>query len=159
VGITAAEIILALLVAWGVIHTQIAQHASGSNEFQPGDWFILGSMLACLALFAFVLASWQWRLTARGRFRLLACLFVSLVGAFGGLCWYDVSVRAAALTPLAQQPSAMEQLTERTAAAAVSMAALAFGLIALVVVVRLDRRRPRGDAAQACPERSRRETP
>lgn len=142
---------MALVVAWVVIRTRLARHASSSASLDAGGLFILVSLLACLALYLFVLVCWQWRLSARARFAVLACLFVSLVWTFCGLCWYDVVVRQAALAgPVVPHalppghpppPSAMEQLTRRTAAAAVSMAALAAGLVGLTVILWRDRRR------------------
>jgi hypothetical protein len=142
-------------VAWVVIRTRLAHHASSSASLDAGGVFILVSFLACLALYLFVLLCWQWRLSARARFAVLVCLFVSLVWAFCGLCWYDVVVREGVLARSAMDhalpqavrsaPSAMEQLTRRTAAAAVSMAALAAGLLGLIAILWRDRRRRAGE--------------
>jgi uncharacterized membrane protein YciS (DUF1049 family) len=128
-----------------MIRTELVRHASGSMELGAGDALILGSMLACLALFVFVLACSQWRLSARARLRLLLCTFVSLAWAFCGLCWYDVCVRKAALGPKSAVASPLQQLIERTAAAMVTMGALVFGLVALAVILWLDRRAGQAD--------------
>ncbi|NQT52995.1 hypothetical protein HQ576_13140 [bacterium] len=140
IAIAAAEVVMALLTAWVLVSTQVARHASSRSVLTATDGFILGSMLSCLALFIFVLACWQWRLSPAARSRLLVCVFVSLAWSFGGLCWYDVSVQSVALTARGMRPPAMQQLTERTVAAAMSMAALALGLAAVTTILFFDRR-------------------
>lgn len=105
-----------------------------------GDVFVLAAMGGCLAFYVFLLAFWQWRLSARGRWRLLAAMFVSLLWSFCGLCWHDVSLRTAELSGLGARP-ALAQLGEETAAVSVTLGALVAGMVAVIVILVLERRR------------------
>ena len=141
VGITVAEIALVGLVAWVLFSTGFAEHASRSIRMGGGDAFVTASMLGPLALMAFVLAYWQWRLSGRARLRLLLVCFASLVWSFCSLCWYDV-LRATKGLPLraeALEPQA--ELWRWTGAALLAMAALVAGLVGVAVVLWRDRAR------------------
>ena len=132
IGLTAAEVALALLVAWLLTRSGVPRHASQSVDVRAGDIFILVSLLVCLGLFVFVLAFWQWRLTGRDRVRVLLAGSVSLVMAFLGLCWYDVSVRTGELM---HAPTTVRRVIEQTAASSLTLASLVAGLSALVVTL------------------------
>lgn len=138
--LTVAEVAVALLLAWLLYRLGFATHASTSMDLGAGEWFVLGAMWACLGMFVFVLAFWQWKLDGRGRFRVLLVLFVSLLWAFCGLCWHDVGVRTAELSGGGSTRAQLAQLREQTAAAMVTMLSVAFGVVGLIVVLWLDRR-------------------
>ncbi len=135
IALTVAEVAMALLVAWALVGSNVPRHASLSAHMQAADAFILATLLACLGLMVFVLALWQWRLGGSDRVRILVAGHVSLLLAFCGLCWYDVTeatVRAGGgqptLTPL-------RQVIEQTAASSLTLAALLAGLLAFLAVL------------------------
>jgi len=140
VGLTVAELTLALLLAWLLFRSDFARHASLSVRLGAGDLFVLVAMGACLALFIFVLGFWQWRLRARARVRLLLAIFLSLLLSFCGFCWHDVSLGTAEQAEGAGAPAPMAQVIEQTAAVTVTLGALLVGLIAVVGVLWLERR-------------------
>jgi hypothetical protein len=107
---------------------------------QAGDAFILGAALGCLAVVAFVLAVWQWRLGGRDRVRLLLTGYLMLVGAFSGLCWFDISLRSAELPAGPQAPSVFWRVIERSVAVALTLGSLFFGLAFFLVFLWLARR-------------------
>ena len=140
-GLTAGEVALALLLTWLLFRSDFALHASRSMRLGAGDLFVLLAMAVCLAIFVFVLVYWQWRLSGRARVRLLLAMFLSLLWSFCGFCWHDVSLRMAdpELTRGAT-PDAVRQVFERTAAVSVTIGALVAGLVAVIVVLRLEHR-------------------
>lgn len=123
-----------------LVGTGFARHASRSIQFKAGDVFVLASMLGTLGLLAFILAAWQWRLTARSRLRLLLVCFVSLVWCFSCLCWYDVTLAEKGLPLESGAPSPLTVHLTQTAAALLAMGALVGGLIGVVIVLSLDKR-------------------
>lgn len=135
---SAALVALCCLVAALAVRSGFARHATPSPGLGVGGLFVLASVLASLAFFAFVVAAWQWRLSARGSVRVLVATYLSLFVAFCGLCWHDVALAAARLPGAA---SALRQLRERTFAVMTTLGALAAGLVAVVVVVGVERRR------------------
>lgn len=140
VGLTAFEVALVLLLTWLFFRSDFAQHASRSASLTVGDWLVMAALGTCLALFVFVLVFWQWRLSGRGRLRVLAVCFVSLLWSFCGFCWYDITRAAQELGGGAEGPSVSQRIAERTAAVGVSVGALAVGLAAVVAVLWLERR-------------------
>lgn len=138
-ALTAGEVGLAGLITWVLFRSRFAQHASMGVGLGAGEWFVLVAMGLCLAFFVFLLAFWQWRLSARGRFRLLLALFVSLLWAFCGLCWHDITVAMARLLGPGARPP-LEQLREQSLAVGVTMAALVVGMVAVVAVLVAERR-------------------
>ncbi len=137
IGLTVAEVALALLLAWLVARSGVPRHASLSAHLGAADTFVLVAVLACLGLMAFVLAFWQWRLRGRDRVRLLLTGYVSLALSFCGLCWYDVSQRS---RELEGAPSPLTLVREQTAAAALTLGALVAGMALVVVFLWLARR-------------------
>jgi len=135
---SAALVAFCGLFAALVVRSGFARHAAGSFRQGVGGVVVLGAVLASVAFLVFVLAGWQWRLSPRGRFRVLVACYLSAFVAFCGLCWHDVGVATAGL-PLAG--SALRQLTERSAAVLTTLAALAAGVVAVAAVVRGERRR------------------
>lgn len=139
-SLTAAEIVLAFLLAWVLVNSGVPRHASQSPDIRPGDLAILLALLGCLALHVFVLAVWQWRLRGRDRVRILLACYMSQALAFCGLCWYDVSVRTAELVGAAEPRALLCRVVEQTAAAGLTLGSLLVGLVALMVILRLARR-------------------
>ena len=135
---SAALVAFCGLFAALVVRSGFARHAAGSFRQGVGGVVVLGAVLASVAFLVFVLAGWQWRLSPRGRFRVLVACYLSAFVAFCGLCWHDVGVATAGL-PFAG--SALRQLTERSAAVLTTLAALAAGVVAVAAVVRGERRR------------------
>ncbi|MBM4035173.1 MAG: hypothetical protein FJ291_25810 [Planctomycetes bacterium] len=140
IGLAAAEVALAALVGWLLVRSGVCQWGSRSAQPQAGDAFILGSALGCLALVAFVLGAWQWRLGGRDRVRLLLTGYLMLVGAFAGLCWFDISMRGAKLPPGPQAPSELWRTIERSAAAALALGSLFLGVAFVLLFLWLARR-------------------
>ena len=140
VGLTVGEVALALLVAWLLTRSELPRHASRSVHMGAGDVFTLVAMLACLGLLVFVLAFWQWRLRGRDRVRILLAGYLSLLGTFCGLCWYDASVRAMELPAMQASPTTVQRVIEQTAASGLALASLVAGLTALAAILRLARR-------------------
>jgi hypothetical protein len=89
--LTVAEAAFALLLAWLLIRPGFAEHASTSARVGTAGVLMVAPLIGSLAFFVFVLAFWQWRLSGRGRVRLLVAIHLSLVLSFCGLCWRDVS--------------------------------------------------------------------
>ncbi|MBM4040586.1 MAG: hypothetical protein FJ290_18935 [Planctomycetes bacterium] len=137
IGLSVAEVALALLVAWLLTRSGVPRHASRSVDVGAGDVFILVALLSCLGLFVFVLAFWQWRLAGRDRVRVLLACYLSLAMAFLGLCWYDVSVQSG---ELAGAPTTVRRVIEQTAASGLTLGALLAGLSALAVILRAARK-------------------
>jgi len=140
VALSVAEAALADLFAWALVRSDFVRHASLSARVQAADRLVLAAAGGCLALFVFVLAFWQWRLSGRARLRLLLVIYVSLVVAFCSFCWYDVSLRVGELNRKLGATSAMAELREQTAAVLLSIAALVLGLAGVTVVLWLERR-------------------
>ena len=132
VGLTVAEVALALLVAWLLTRSGVARHGSQSVDMQTGDVLIQVALLACLGLLVFVLGFWQWRLTGRDRVRVLLAGYLSLLLAFLGLCWYDVIGRTAGL---AGGSSPLRRVVEQTVASSLTLGALLAGMSALAVIL------------------------
>jgi len=137
---SAALVALCGLFAALVVRSGFARHAAGSFRQGVGGVVVLGAVLASVAFLVFVLAGWQWRLSPRGRFRVLVACYLSAFVAFCGLCWHDVGVATAGL-PFAGSGSALRQLAERSAAVLTTLAALTAGVVAVAMVVRGERRR------------------
>ena len=146
VGLTVAEVALALLLAWLLAPSGVPRHASLSAQLKAADAFILVATLACLGLLVFVLAVWQWRLRGRDRVRLLLTGYLSLMLSFFGLCWYDVSARSGELPG---GPSPLKRVIEQTAAAGVTLGSLVVGMAFVVVFLWLARRSLNHDAPDA----------
>jgi len=109
-------------------------------QLGAAEFVLLIPMGIVLAFFVFLLAFWQWRVSARGRWRLLVVMFVSLFWSFCGLCWHDVSLKAHQLGgPEAR--TASQRIVEETAAASVAMGSLVLGMAAVAVILVLERRR------------------
>ncbi len=140
-AIAASALLVALcgLVAALFVRSNLTRHAATSAGLGAGGALVLVGALGSLAFFVFVLAGWQWRLSPRARHRILVAAYLSLFVAFCGLCWHDVGV---AMARLPGAGPALRQLAERSAAVLVTLGALAFGLVAVVVVVGTERRRP-----------------
>ncbi len=139
-ALTVAEVAMALLVAWVLVGSNVPRHASLSAHMRAVDVLILVSLLVCLGLMVAVLALGQWRLGGRDRVRILVAGHVSLLLAFCGLCWYDVTeatARAGGGTP---PLSPMRQVFEQTAASSLTLAALLGGLLAFLAVLWTARR-------------------
>lgn len=135
IALTAAEVGMALLVAWTLMRSNVPRHASLSAHVQAGDLLIMVALLACLGIMVFVLGAWQWRLRGRDRVRLLVASHLSLFLAFCGLCWYDVT-EATALAGGGPAPqTTVGQVVELTAASSLTLAALLAGLVAFVVIL------------------------
>ena len=132
-GLTAAEVAVALLLAWLLTRSGIARHASRSAGLAAGNVLILVSALSCLAVMVFVLGVWQWRLRGRDRVRLLLASYLAMMISFFGLCWFDVSVRSAEFPPAGSAVSALSRAAERTVAAGVALGSLLAGLVAVAV--------------------------
>jgi hypothetical protein len=138
VALSVAEVALALLLMWPLLRSDFARQATRSIRFAAGPALVLVAMGACVALFVFVLAYWQWRLSGRARVRLLLAIYLSLLFSFCGLCWHDVSVRTAELARGAQEP--VRRVIEQTAAASVAIGSLLVGLAAVTAVLWVERR-------------------
>jgi len=136
----ASALLVALcgLVAALLVRSAVARHAATSAGLGAGGLLVLVGGLGSLAFLVFVLAGWQWRLSARARQRILVAAYLCLFVAFCGLCWHDVGVATARLPGAGP---ALRQLAERSAAVLTTLAALAVGLVAVVVVVGIERRR------------------
>jgi len=147
VALTIAEVALALLLTWLLFRSDVAKHASRSIRLGAADLLVLSAMAACLAVYVFVLLVWQWRLSGRARVRLLLVMFVSMLWSFCGLCWHDVSLRAAELARGPAAPTALEQIREQTAAVAVTMGALLVGLVVVIAVIWVARLTAEGEPA------------
>ena len=139
-ALTIGEAALALAITWLLFRGDFATHATSRIQLGAADAAVLIPMGIALAFFVFLLAFWQWRVSARGRWRLLLAMFVSLLWSFCGLCWHDVSLRAAELgggTP----HTAYQRIAEETAAVSVAIGALVAGMAAVLVILVLERRR------------------
>jgi len=141
VGVTIAEVALAGLLVWVLLRSGFASAASRSANFDAGSVVVLVPVLGCLALFVFVLAVWQWRLSGRARVRLLLTIYLSLLLSFCGFCWFDVSAQTIALASGPQAPSAAQRIVEQTAAMGLTIGALMVGLAVVAAVLWLERRR------------------
>ena len=140
VALTVGEVGLALLLTWLLFSSNFAKHASDSIGLGAGDTFVLIAMGVCLAFFVFLLVFWQWRLSGRGRARLLVATFLSLLWSFCGLCWRDMSLRTAEVLGVGARP-ALEQIREETWAVSVTIGALVLGMLAVIAILGLERRR------------------
>ncbi|HUT32766.1 MAG TPA: hypothetical protein VNE39_04725 [Planctomycetota bacterium] len=140
IGVAAAEVAVALLLAWLLTRSGVPRHASQSAGLGLADALILVALLACLGLFVFVLAFWQWRLRGRDRVRVLLASHLSLTMAFLGLCWYDVSVRTGELSGGPGGGTTLERVIEQTMASGLTLASLLAGLSALAAILWLARR-------------------
>ena len=135
--LTAAEVAFALLLAWLVLRTKLVSHAAASGRFGAPELLVLLAMGVCLTIFVFVLAFRQWRLSPRGRVRLLLAIYLSLLLSFCGVAWYDVTVATA---PLPGAPSLHHRVVVQSAAALLSIGALLAGMVAVTAVLCLERR-------------------
>lgn len=131
---------LALFITWLLFRGDFATHASERIRLGAADFLVLVPMGASLAFFAFLLVFWQWRLSPRGRWRLLLVLFVSLLWSFCGLCWHDASLATAARGGPAPR-AATQRILEESVAASVAIGALILGMAAALAVLVLERRR------------------
>ena len=139
-ALTIGEAALALVITWLLFRGDFATHATSRIQLGAADAVVLIPMGIALAFFVFLLAFWQWRISARGRWRLLVVMFVSLLWSFCGLCWHDVSLKAHQLGGPAAR-SASQRLVEETAAASVAICALVAGMAAVLVILVFERRR------------------
>ena len=145
-ALTVGEVALALLLTWLLFRSRFVKHASVRVGLGAGEVFVVIAMGFCLAFFVFLLAFWQWRLSGRARFRLVLAIYLSLLWSFCGLCWHDVTLRTADLAGPTARP-ALEQLREETLAVATTMGGLLLGMIAVVTILLLERRRTRAPGA------------
>jgi len=145
-ALTVGEVAFALLLTWLLFRSGFVKHASVRVGLGAGEVFVVIAMGFCLAFFVFLLAFWQWRLSGRTRFRLVLAIYLSLLWSFCGLCWHDVTLRTADLAGPMARP-ALEQLREETLAVVTTMGGLLLGMIAVVIILILDRRAPRQPGA------------
>jgi len=151
-GLTAAEVALALLLAWLLTRSDLVHHASRAAELVAGDMLVLVSALGCIAVMAFVLAVWQWRLRGRDRVRLLLACYLALMMSFCGLCWFDVSVRSATLPEVGEATSALARAIEQMAATTLTLGSLLAGLVAVIACLWAARRAMSQRAAASAAE-------
>jgi len=135
IGLSAAEVALALLVAWLVLRLDVGAHARLRAGFGVGDVVAKVGVAACLGIFVFVIGVWQWRLAGRDRVRLLLTVFVSLAAAFYGLCWYDVALRTAEIGVGAEARSTVQRIIELSVAETVLVSSLLVGLVAVTAEI------------------------
>jgi hypothetical protein len=145
------EVALALLLTWLLFRSDFARHAGESIRLAAGDYLILIAMAACLAFFVFLLVFWQWRLSARGRWRLLLAMFLSLLWSFCGYCWHDISLATADLVG-PHGRTAYQRVVEETMAVSVAIGALVAGMMAVIVILWLERRALNSQGAGAIVE-------
>ena len=138
-ALAVAEIALAVLIGWFLVRSDFVLRVSDSPRLGAGGTFILAAMLSCLALVVFVLGYWQRRLSGAGRVRVFLAAHLSLVVCFCGFCWHDVAV-ASATVPQGVVLESPAAVLERTAAAGLTMGSLLAGLLAITVVLCLERR-------------------
>ena len=128
------------MLAWLLLRSGLPRHGNLAGRLGAAGVFVLAAMELGLLFLVFVLAAWQWRQSGRGRVRLLVAIYLSLLPCFCGLAWHEVCLAQAKLPAGLAAPSAMQQVAEQSAAVGVSMVSLLAGLVAVIVILRLERR-------------------